>query len=210
MAVDRILLDLMFDADDAQQVAFTRYLCEQILETAPDHGPTLIFYADCLTELSLYDQAAAVLERATVAVPQKLQHLVFAQKGHRLEHMGQFAEAETEHLKAHELDPKDAAYLIYAGSMAFRRGDIQQAEAHARNAVLCGEGCFDEAYSNLGGYLLVQGRYAEARECYLRALDFTPKYRRAKKRLVDLDRLEAHVAEQNEAEQPLGPTDIST
>lgn len=199
MAVDRKLLDLMFDADDAEQVAFTRYLCEQILEVAPDHGPTLILYADCLTELSLYDQAAAVLEHASATIPKKLLDLVFAQKGHRLEHMGQFADAEIEHLKAHALIPNDAAYLIYAGSMAFRRGDIQQAETHARNAVLCGEGCFDEAYSNLGGYLVVQRRYAEARECYLRALDFTADYKRAKKRLADLDLLEAHVAERAES-----------
>ena len=194
MAINPKLLDLMYDADSAEQVAFTRHLCEEILESDPDHGPTLILYADCLTALSLYDQAATVLVHAAAVVPQKLQHWVFAQQGHRLRHMGDYAGAEAQHLKAHALNPDDASYLIYAAAVAFRRGDIEQAEVYARRAVLCSEGCLDEAFSNLGGYLLVQRRYAEARLCYLRALEITPDYHRARNRLVELDLLAAHLA----------------
>ena len=46
-------------ADEAGLVALTRHLCEQVLDVRPDHGPTLIRYAACLIELSLYEDATA-------------------------------------------------------------------------------------------------------------------------------------------------------
>jgi len=189
MRPDRKLLDLLTEADEAEQVAFTRHLCEKVLSDWPDHGATLIRYACCLIELALYDDAAKVLDHAEAVVPKERLHLVFAQRGHCLEHMGDYVASERQHLKAHELDPEDATYLIYAGAVAFRRGDIQRAEELARKAIACSEGCIDEAYFNLGGYLLAQKRYDEARECYLRALEVDPEYSIAGKRLEDLDRV---------------------
>ena len=176
MPPDRELLDELKEADQADQIAYTRHLCEVILDKWPDHGPTLIRYACALIELALYDEAASVLDHAEAVVPDEQKHLVFAQHGHRLEHMGDFSSAEKQHLKAHACDPDDATYLIYAGSVAFRRGDVHRAEQLARQALECSEGCLDEAHFNLGGYLLVQRRYTEARDCYLRALEIDPNY----------------------------------
>ena len=184
-------MDALREADHAGQVACTRYLCEAILDRFPNHGPTLIRYAGVLIELALYDAAGCILDRADAVVPGDQRHLVLAQRGHMLEHMGDFAASEKQHLAAHDLDPNDATYLIYAGSVAFRR-----AEELARKAVSCSEGCLDEAYLNLGGYLLAQRRYVEARDCYLRSLEIDPEYSIAKKRLVDVERVIATQGEQ--------------
>jgi len=194
--MDRNLLDELSRADEAGHVALTRHLCEQVLADEPSHGPTLIRYAACLVDLSLYEGAAAVLDRAEQVVPLERQQLVLAQRGHLLHAMGDHAGAEMSFVFAHEHDPNDATYLIYAGSAAFSRGDISGAESFARKALECSEGCLDEAYFNLGGYLLAQKKYDEARRCYVRAIEIDPDYEIAKSRLDDLDRLLKYQGEQ--------------
>lgn len=112
--------------------------------------------------------------------------MVVAQRGHLLEARGDFLGAEQLFMQAHQLDPDDATCLIYAGSVAFRRGDIGRAEALARQATECSDGCIDEAWFNLGGYLLSAKRYSEAADCYRRALDIDPNYDIARERLSDV------------------------
>ncbi|MEM7010676.1 MAG: tetratricopeptide repeat protein [Verrucomicrobiota bacterium] len=174
MRPDRELLNRLKDADATGQTAYTRHLCEAVLDKWPDHGPTLIRYACSLIELAVYDLATSVLDHAAAVVPEERMHLVHAQRGHLLEHMGDFIAAEEQHLKAHSLDPDDATYLIYAGGVAFRRGDIQQAEQYARHALECTDGSLEEAHFNLGGCLLSQKRYPEARYFYLNAFKIDP------------------------------------
>ena len=206
MTMDRNLLDKLSRADQADQVALTRHLCEQVLADEPTHGPTLIRYAACLVEMSLYDDATAVLDRAERVVPKDRRHLVLAQRGHLQMSMGYHSEAERLFMSAHEHDPVDATYLIYAGSAAFALGDITRAESLARKALECSEGCIDEAYFNLGGYLLVQKKYDEARRCYVHALEIDPDYEIAKDRLEDLDRLLKYKkAEKSRLDKPAIP-----
>ena len=187
---------MLREAEESGHVAYTRHLCETILEDNPDHGPTLIRYACALIEFALYDEAGAVLDQAEAVIPAERRHLVLAQRGHQLERMGDYSGSEEFHLKAHELDPDDATYLIYAGSVASRRGDIARAETLARKAISCSKGCIDEAYFNLGGCLLAQKRYEEARDCYLRAIEIDPDYSIAKKRLADVERVIKNQGEQ--------------
>ena len=199
--MDRDLLDQLRQADEAGLVALTRHLCEQVLDVRPDHGPTLIRYAACLIELSLYEDATAALERAERVIPAERGQLVLAQRGHLRKSQGDLDAAEQLFLSAHEHDLDDATYLIYAGASAYARGDIARAENITRQALACSEGCIDEAYFNLGGYLLAQKQYEEARECYVRAIEIDPDYENAKKRLNDLDRLQRYQGEQGVAPQ---------
>jgi len=188
---DRRLLDLLAAADEAGRVAQTRHLCEGLLRRWPDHGPTLLRHAATLTSMCLYEEAAAVLHHAGKVVPERRLHLVHVHRGHLLAAQGRHAEAEAAHLEAHELDPEDATYLIYAGSAALHGGDVERAAEHLERALCCPEGCLDEAWFNLGGCRLVRKRFAEARECYLRALEIDPEYAVAKEKLEDLERVMA-------------------
>lgn len=197
MEADRNMLDELHEAHRTDNWAFARHLCEQFLAKHPDNGPVLITYAGCLTTFALYDEAKLALDRAEAVIPDDKRQLLNAQRGHLLVEMGDFDGAEAQYMAAHDLDPIDASYLVYAGSAAFRRGDIQRAEQYARAASECVEGCIDEAYFNLGGYLLAQERHEEARTCYLKALEIDPGHESARERLEDLELLLKHRSERN-------------
>jgi len=149
--------------------------------------PTLITYACNLTSLAQYSAAETALDRAAPLAPKERLHFVLAQRGHLLEAKGDFVGAEELFMQAHKLNPDDATYLIFAGSAAFRRGDIDHAQKLAGKAADCSEGCLDEAWFNLGGYLLSAKRYRDAADCYRKALEIDPKYEIARERLEDVE-----------------------
>ena len=103
--------------------------------------------------------------------------------------MGHFKQAAEIYLQSHALDPSEASPLICAATVMLRAGDIPKAIELATQATQCGEGPIDEAYFNLGGYFLIQRRYEEARNCYMRALEIDPEYEWAKHRLEDVERV---------------------
>lgn len=183
----KAFLSVVATADEKDQIAYARYLCERFLAHHPDHVPTLIRYACNLISLAQYDAAVAALDRAQSRVSAKRLHLVLAQRGHLLEAKGDFLNAERLFLEAHCLDPSDATYLIYAGSVAFRQGHVDRAQKLASKATDCAKGCVDEAWFNLGGYLLSDKRYHDAADCYRKALEIDPDYQIARQRLEDVE-----------------------
>jgi tetratricopeptide (TPR) repeat protein len=177
------------DADRAGHVALCRALCESFLRDNPAHWPALLTLASQLTALYLFEGSELVIEQAAAIIPAHRKHLVQAERGHLLRARGQFAEAEASYLQAHESDPDDATYLIYAGSAAADQGEIERSLAHYTKATSCREGCLDEAHFNRGGKLLALKRYPEAIDAYQTALRIDPDYDLAKKRLKDLELL---------------------
>ena len=183
----KALLSAIATADEKDQIGYTRFLCERLLRDHPDHIPTLVRYASNLISLAQYDAAEAALNCAQAKVPANRLHLVLAQRGHLLNAKGDFLNAERLYLEAHHLDPSDAAYLIYAGGAAFKRGDIDDAQKLASRATDCSKGCAEEAWFNLGGYLLSDKRYHDAADCYRKALEIDPEYEIARQRLEDVE-----------------------
>jgi tetratricopeptide (TPR) repeat protein len=186
------LFEALRSAHQRDQIGYARHLCELHLQEYPDHVPTLINYACNLTSLAQYSAAQKALDHAQAIVPQERLHLVLAQRGHLLEAEGDFSAAEEMFMRAHELLPDDADYLIYAGLAAFKRGDINRAAELDGRAKKCSEGCIDEAYFNLGGCLLSTRQYSEAADCYRKALEIDPDYEIAKKRLTDVELILEH------------------
>jgi tetratricopeptide (TPR) repeat protein len=186
-SASKAFLSAVRAADEKDQIGYTRYLCERFLTHHPDHVPTLIRYACNLISLAQYDAAEAALDRAQSRVSVKHLHLVLSQRGNLLEAKGDFLNAERLFIEAHHLDPSYAAYLIYAGAVAFRRGDVDRAQKLASKATDCSEGCVDEAWFNLGGYLLAAKRYHDAEDCYRKALEIDPDYQIARQRLEDVE-----------------------
>jgi len=192
MAIDDPLFQALRSADQKEQVGYARHLCELYLKDHPNHVPTLIRHACNLISLAQYSAAHAALEHAQSIVPRKRLHLVLAQRGHLLQAQGDFHAAERMFMQAHDLDPDDATYLIYAGGVAFQRGDIDRAQKLTGQATHCSEGCIDEAWFNLGGYLLSAERYREAADCYRKALEIDPEYEIARVRLKDVELIIQH------------------
>jgi len=193
MPSDDPLYQALKSADENNQIGYARYLCELYLKDHANHVPILIRYACNLISLAQYPAAHAALEHAQSLVSQQQLHIVLAQRGHLLEAQGHFHAAEEMFMQAHNLDPDDATYLIYAGSVAFRRGDIDRAQKLAGQATDCSHGCIDEAWFNLGGYLVSAKRYHDAADCYRRALEIDPEYEIARDRLKDVELIIHHV-----------------
>jgi tetratricopeptide (TPR) repeat protein len=174
-------------ADEKQQIGYARILCELYLKDNPNHGPALIRYAINLISLGQYSLAQKALDHAEEVVKKEHLQYVLAQRGHLLRERGEFEAAEAMYLRAHELDPINATYLIFAGLVAFQSGNISRAIQFTRQATQCAGGCVDEAYFNLGGYLLSDRQYPEAAKCYHKALEIDPQYAIAKERLRDVE-----------------------
>ena len=188
----KALLAAIAAADEQDQIGYARYLCERFLEKHPEHVPTLIRYACNLISLAQYDAAEAALDLAQAKVPANRLYLVLAQRGHLSEAKGDFPKAERLFMEAHRLEPADAGYLIYAGSAAFRQGNLACAQKLASQAADCTKGSVEEAWFNLGGYLLSEKRYHDAADCYRKALEIDPDYEIARERLEDVDLIIAH------------------
>ena len=172
--------------DEADQIGYARYLCEQYLQIHADHGPTWLRLAGHLISLAQYTAAESALDRAESLAPEVQLHRILTQRGHLHAAQGNFQTAKNLFLQAHKMQPQNATNLIFAGSMAFRAGEIDQARKLAQQATECTEGCIDEAWFNLGGYCLSAQQYREAEECYHRALKIDPEYEIAKERLRDV------------------------
>ena len=174
------------DADECDQIYLVRELCEAHLAKDPDDCWILEVYSRTLCSMALYAEAESAINRAEKHVSEKLMKWIVSRKGSIRECQGKFDQAETLFLEAHQLDPQEATFLIFAGSCAFRQGEIIRAEEFARQATQCERGAIEEAFYNLGGYLSCQKRYQEALDCYERALEIDPEYKIAAERLEDI------------------------
>ncbi|HTH48412.1 MAG TPA: tetratricopeptide repeat protein [Candidatus Limnocylindria bacterium] len=163
--------------------------CKIHLRRFPEHAAAWTRYGRALVEVACYRKARQAYQNAMRHCPADKLHVPYTQMGFLCEAMGRYADAERWHRKAAELKPEEATCLVYAGHVSFKAGALQKAEGYYRRAAECREGAFEEVWFNLGGVLLGQERYREARECYLKALTIDPKYRTARKRLKDVELL---------------------
>ena len=183
------LKPLCEEADRLELHGLSRELTERQLEIHPHDYRLLLELAGHELTFCRYQEARDAIDRAEQLCPPKAMKWVLAQRGHLSERLGDFDTSERHHLAAHELDPDNATYLIYAGSAAFKAGNTDRAIELATRATQCPTGSIDEAYLNLGGYLLALRRYAEAQDCYVRALELDPNYGIAQTRLEDISRI---------------------
>lgn len=180
---------ILDETDDKGHVAFSREICERLLVDEPNNVYLLAIYANVLTGFSLYTDALRAIDHAEQIAPPDALKWVLSKKGTLYQKMGDFQKAESIFMQAYTLDPTEAGLLVFAASAAFVSGNIQRAMELATQATHCTSGPIDEAYFNLGGYLLVQKRYEEARNCYKRALEIDPNYKIAKTKLEDVEQV---------------------
>jgi tetratricopeptide (TPR) repeat protein len=186
------------EADKLELHGLSRELTQRQLEAHPDDYRLLLDLATHEMTFCCYEEAKAAIDHAERVCPPKAMKWVLARRGHLSEGLGDRDASIRYHLAAHELDPEEATYLIYAGSVSFKAGDTDRAIEFATRATQCAKGCIDEAYFNLGGYLLAMRRYSEAQDCYRRALEIDPNYRIAQTRLEDVSRILALEADNHD------------
>lgn len=189
MSLDKNLLEELYAADDdGHLLCYTRAIAEKILSQEPSHFPTLLIYAHCLTSLGQYTKAEETLNYAESICRKEKLILVHIRRGQMYRQRGDLLAAEKIFADAYRLTPNDATCLILAGSAAFRRGDLSLAKQYVSDAIKCSEGCIDEAYYNLAGYNLSEGKIDEAIHYYKKALEIDPDYDLAKKGIRDAEK----------------------
>lgn len=185
---DSLSWDTVKAASRHDEPAYTVEVCRAFLRRQPDHGPALIKLGRALTDMARFEEAKSALERALDRCPREKQDVVFQALGTLEKYRGSFAEAENWYKRAVELRANDATGYIFLGACLASQGKLAEAEECHRLATTCSEGCIDEALYNLGLVLRAQGRYREARESIMRAVEVDPAYAAATEALADVDR----------------------
>ena len=150
------------------------------------NSKVLLHYASALKKQRRYDEAIKVFEKLLENCSEKCKPWLLHDLAEIESEKGKFKKALKIWLEAHQLNPKEATFLIFASTMAFRLGKFKKAEKLARMAANCQDGCIDEAFYNLGVYLTVQLAYKKALKCYEKAIEISPEYKDAIKRRDDL------------------------
>ena len=170
-------------------------LAERYLQDHPDHLWTIHIYAEMLYKMARYEEAIRIYIDAIERFEDDRWGL-YNQMGHLYRYRGDFAGAELWYQKAIDEDDDEAASYIFLGGAQARQGKLKEAEETHRKATQCSEGLICEAYHNLGLTLRGQARFAEAAECFSKAIEISPKYADAIEALEDVETAMALSAEE--------------
>ncbi|WP_238537808.1 tetratricopeptide repeat protein [Zavarzinella formosa] len=169
--------------------ATTVLLASRWLEAHPGDLGIVFDYAEMLYKMTRYEDAIRVYENALNWTDDSGRWAVFNQIGRLYQYWGRPADAEPWFRKAIELDPEELASHIFLGACQARQGKLSEAEKTYRAAIQWKDsGLLDEAYHNLGLVLRGQDRFAEAAECFRKAIELNPKYADVFEALKDVEK----------------------
>lgn len=162
-------------------------LAGQYVADHPKDGFAWLYYGAALGQMSRYSEAMRAMGRAKALFPAAKLHLVYYNFGQLHERKGAFRQAERWYRRAIDNHPSDAGYPIALGRLLLRAGRCREAEALLRRATRCKEDCHEEAFLFLGLSLVALGKNKQARDCFAMALKIDPKYKEARKELLDME-----------------------
>lgn len=168
------------------QAATTVLLASRWLEAHPDDLGVIHDYAEMLYQMTHYDEAIRVCLDAIERFEDDRWGL-YIKMGQLHRYRGDFAVAELWYQKAIDENPDEAGSYIFLGAVQAVQGKLMQAEVTHRRAIQCPDGLIDEAYHNLGLVLRGQGRFAEAADCFRKAIELCPEYPHAIEALQDVE-----------------------
>ena len=173
------------DAYDNDQAATCVILCRQWLRDNPDDLSVIHDYSTILYKMARFDEAIAVYNDALQRFPDD-RWGIYNQLGHLHKYRGAMIEAENAYQQAIDSKPEEATSYVFLGAVQAIQGKLADAEKTHRLATQCPEGFIDEAYHNLGLVLRGQGRLAEAKECFEKAIEIDHDYGAAIEALNDV------------------------
>jgi len=173
------------EAYNNNQAATCVLLCEHWLRDHPDDLAVIHEYATMLYEMTRFDEAIAVYNDALERFPED-RWGIYNQLGHLHQYRGAMIDAECAYQEAINDNPEEATSYIFLGAVQARQGKLVEAENTHRLATQCPEGFIDEAYHNLGLVLRGQGRFAEAKFFFEKAIELDAGYEYAIEALKDV------------------------
>jgi tetratricopeptide (TPR) repeat protein len=159
------------------------------LAQCPDSAAVWLSLGSELNDLSLYEEARDAL-RISIRLCEESgdppYHIALIEMGQSYRWAGNYATARTWLSKAVEVEPENAGVHIFLGALLAKSGQFEEAKAAHRRGTTCDEGCPDEAWHNIGLVLRSQERFAEAADCFERALAIDCNYTAAQDALADV------------------------
>ena len=168
-------------------------LAESYLKDFPKSQGVWDMYSLALYRIDRFKDAKKALQKS-IGLLDEIKHKenlswLFCRMGHIHENSGNFSKAIEWYEKAHLANPQEATFLIYQGVILLRKEKFAVAGEIFQKATNCKEGCFDEAFYNLGVTRLIQKNYIEAKYNFEKALQIDPKYKEAKQQLKDVEKV---------------------
>lgn len=157
------------------------------LHDFPQDGAGWMMVGIALVEVARYEEAEQAIGKAIELCPPEKRQYPLSQMGHLFREAGDFEQAAEWHRRAIAAAPNNADFRISLGGLLAKQGRFIEAEEVHRTAIVCSEGCIDEAYLNLGYVLRARERFAEASDCFREALRLDPDYRAARRALLDVE-----------------------
>lgn len=148
-----------------------------------------MFFGRALAEAARYSEAREALQRALTLAPPERRATVLAQLGHTEALAGDFVAAEQWYREAFAAAETDSEVRLFLGEILFRQGKLKEAEAVLREVTSAWNESLGEAWHLLGEVLASQTRYAEALDCFERAVDSSPDRRKHRRRFRELRKL---------------------
>jgi predicted Zn-dependent protease len=180
------LYDLAKEADEKDFSVAAIVLLEKYLPDHPEHTAARYIYAQNLLRVGRMSDAEKQLLALSMH-PLKKPWLVDLSLGEIESSRGNLQKAEEYFREALKKNPKcTVPYVYLAGALAHQERFQDACDILSEGVKT--EGDVDEVYLNLGNNKRALGDYIAARQCYLRALEFSAdRYKAAEEALLDLD-----------------------
>lgn len=167
---------LFFEAQGHHQTGRLREakeLYKRILETHPDHPPTLQFLGVIAFQTGNLNPAKALITKA-LGIDPNLEG-AYGNLGIVLKEMGELKAAKECYSRAIAQNPDHSEAHNNLGIVQKDLGDLDSAEKSFRRALAVNPN-FVEAHVNLGNVLSDRGKFEGAKESYSRAISLKPDY----------------------------------
>ena len=179
----------MDQAWDDDKPAHNVRLARVYLAQCPDNSAVWSKMGSELSDLSLYAEAREAL-RMSIRLREEsgdrpFRATLFAMSD-TYRWAGDYSTALKWLRRSVDVEPENAGVHIFLGGLLAKCGQFEEAETVHRRGTACEEGCIDEAWHNIGLVLRSQERFAEAAECFERALAIDCNYTAAQDALADV------------------------
>lgn len=168
--------------------SIARFLVEaqKLVNDFPKRSLAWIELGIALTNVARYDEALRALNKSVRLMKPKYRPIPFALKGDLFKAKGNYRLAEQWYRKAIELDPRNANWWAFLGSVLARQGRLSEAKEVWRKQIKLGTGATDEGHFNLGLIYRAEQKYKLALRHTEKAIALDPKYEEAKELRADL------------------------
>jgi tetratricopeptide (TPR) repeat protein len=139
-----------------------------------------------LTYVARYDEALQALNRSIRLMKPKYHAYPYALKGDLYNAKGKYRLAEQWYRKAIDVEPRNADWWAFLGSVLARQGRLAEAKTVWQRHIKLGTGATDEGHLNLGFIYRSEQKYKIALRHAEKALAIDSKYTEAKLLRKDL------------------------